>query len=441
MQEMIPEFTVSEISFAIKRTMENTFAHVRVKGEIFGCKRADSGHYYLSLKDENANLSAVCWKGVASGLAVKPEDGLEVTATGRITTFAGKSSYQLVIEQMEVAGTGALLKLLEERKQKFAAEGLFDPAHKKTIPFLPRVIGVVTSPTGAVIRDIIHRVTDRFPSRIIIWPTLVQGEGAAEQIAAAVNGFNRLPVDGPVPRPDLLIVARGGGSLEDLWCFNEENVIRAVYDSEIPLISAVGHETDTMLIDFVSDLRAPTPTGAAEFAVPVKSELEARILTLQSRMVSACSRYFQERRSLLDGLKRGIPNLEQILLENTQKLDDRAERLRISFKNYLENRQNQLNLNKIKPFYITNIFEKKAETLQNLNLRLQSVSVESVLKRGFAWVRNGRHQTVADAAEAKKHNNLEIIFADGSVKVRPIVRKNELQGDLFDNLFADSGSK
>jgi len=196
-----------------------------------------------------------------------------------------------------------------------------------------------------------------------------------------------------------------------------------------------------MLIDFVSDLRAPTPTGAAEFAVPVKSELEARILTLQSRMVSACSRYFQERRSLLDGLKRGIPNLEQILLENTQKLDDRAERLRISFKNYLENRQNQLNLNKIKPFYITNIFEKKAETLQNLNLRLQSVSVESVLKRGFAWVRNGRHQTVADAAEAKKHNNLEIIFADGSVKVRPIVRKNELQGDLFDNLFADSGSK
>lgn len=441
MQEMIPEFTVSEISFAIKRTMENTFAHVRVKGEIFGCKRADSGHYYLSLKDENANLSAVCWKGVASGLAVKPEDGLEVTATGRITTFAGKSSYQLVIEQMEVAGTGALLKLLEERKQKFAAEGLFDPAHKKTIPFLPRVIGVVTSPTGAVIRDIIHRVTDRFPSRIIIWPTLVQGEGAAEQITAAINGFNRLQANGSIPRPDLLIVARGGGSLEDLWCFNEENVIRAVYNSEIPLISAVGHETDTMLIDFVSDLRAPTPTGAAEFAVPVKSELEARILTLQSRMVSACSRYFQERRSLLDGLKRGIPNLEQILLENTQKLDDRAERLRISFKNYLENRQNQLNLNKIKPFYITNILEKKAETLQNLNLRLQSVSVESVLKRGFAWVRNGRHQTVADAAEAKKHNNLEIIFADGSVKVRPIVRKNELQGDLFDNLFADSGSK
>ena len=203
MQETIPEYTVSEISFAIKRTMEDAFARVRVRGEIFGCKRADSGHYYLSLKDENANLSAVCWKGVAAGLKVKPEDGLEVVAAGRITTFAGKSSYQLVIEQMEVAGAGALLKLLEERKQKFAAEGLFDPAHKKPIPFLPRVIGVVTSPAGAVIRDIIHRVTDRFPVRIIVWPTLVQGEGAAEQIAAAVNGFNRLPADGPVPRPDL----------------------------------------------------------------------------------------------------------------------------------------------------------------------------------------------------------------------------------------------
>ena len=426
MQETIPEYTVSEISFAIKRTMEDAFARVRVRGEIFGCKRADSGHYYLSLKDENANLSAVCWKGVAAGLKVKPEDGLEVVAAGRITTFAGKSSYQLVIEQMEVAGAGALLKLLEERKQKFAAEGLFDPAHKKPIPFLPRVIGVVTSPAGAVIRDIIHRVTDRFPVRIIVWPTLVQGEGAAEQIAAAVNGFNRLPADGPVPRPDLLIVARGGGSLEDLWCFNEEIVIRAVYDSEIPLISAVGHETDTMLIDFVSDLRAPTPTGAAEFAVPVKSELEARLLTLQSRLFSAGGRYLQERRSLLDGLKRGIPNLEQILSENMQKLDDRSERLRIGFKNYLEKRQNRLNLNEIKPFYITNI-------LQNLGLRLESVSVEAVLKRGFAWIRNGRRKTVCNADEARKNGSLEIVFADGAVKVRTIVRKNELQGDLFDD--------
>ena len=433
MQDMLPEFTVSEISFAIKRTMEDTFARVRVKGEIFGCKRADSGHYYLSLKDENANLSAVCWKGIAASLPVRPEDGLEVIATGRITTFAGKSSYQLVIEQLEVAGTGALLKLLEERKQKFAAEGLFDTAHKKKIPYLPRTIGVVTSPTGAVIRDIIHRITDRFPSRVIVWPTLVQGEGAATQIAAAVNGFNTLPANGPIPRPDLLIVARGGGSLEDLWCFNEEIVIRAVYNSSIPLISAVGHETDTMLIDYVSDLRAPTPTGAAEFAVPVKSELDATVLTLQSRLLSAGNRYLQERRSLLDGLKRGIPNPEQILTENIQKLDDRIERLHLSFKNYLENRKNQLSLNEIKPFYITTILDKKNENLQNLSLRLESVSVESVLKRGFAWIKNQRQKTVYNAAEARKSSSLEIVFADGAVKTRPIVRKNELQGDLFDN--------
>lgn len=432
MQEQIPEFSVSEISFAIKRLMENTFAKIRVKGEIFGCKRADSGHYYLSLKDENANLSAVCWKGVAASLAFKPEDGLEVVATGKITTFAGKSNYQLVIEQMEVAGTGALLKLLEERKQKFAAEGLFDIAHKKTIPFLPQVIGVVTSPTGAVIRDIIHRVTDRFPSRIIVWPTLVQGEGAAEQIAAAINGFNNLPANGAIPRPDVLIVARGGGSLEDLWCFNEEVVIRAVYNSEIPLISAVGHETDTMLIDYAADVRAPTPTGAAEFAVPVKSELDARLLTLQSRLVSAGGRYLQEKRNLLDGLKRGIPNLEQILAENIQKLDDRSERLNISFKNYLENRQNRLNLSEIKPFYIKNIINQKTEALNNLGLRLDSVSVESVLKRGFAWVKNARQKTIYSAADAKKSANLEIVFADGSVKTKVIVRKDELQGDLFD---------
>ena len=432
MQEQIPEFSVSEISFAIKRLMENTFAKIRVRGEIFGCKRADSGHYYLSLKDENANLSAVCWKGVAASLAVKPEDGLEVVATGRITTFAGKSNYQLVIEQMEVAGTGALLKLLEERKQKFAAEGLFDIAHKKPIPFLPQVIGVVTSPTGAVIRDIIHRVTDRFPTRIIVWPTLVQGEGAAEQIAAAINGFNNLPANGAIPRPDVLIVARGGGSLEDLWCFNEEVVVRAVYNSQIPLISAVGHETDTMLIDFAADVRAPTPTGAAEFAVPVKSELEARLLTIQSRLISAGVRYLQEKRNLLDGLKRGIPNLEQILAENVQKLDDRSERLNLSFKNYLENRQNRLSLSEIKPFYIKNIINQKTEALNNLGLRLDSVSVESVLKRGFAWVKNARQKTVYSAADAQKSANLEVVFADGSVKTKVIVRKDELQGDLFD---------
>ncbi len=433
----LPEYTVSEISFEIKKFVETTFSRVKIRGEIFGAKRADSGHWYLSLKDPNAVLSAVIWKGTASRLGFKPEDGLEVVATGKITTFAGKSSYQLVIEQMEIAGTGALLKLLEERKQKFAAEGLFDPAHKKPIPFLPEVIGVVTSASGAVIRDIIHRVRDRFPSRIIVWPTPVQGEGAAEKIAAAVRGFNALPRGGIIPRPDVLIVARGGGSLEDLWPFNEEIVIRAVYDSEIPLISAVGHETDTMLIDYVSDLRAPTPTGAAEFAVPVKAEILATLQTAQSRLTNGINRYFEERRSRLEGLSRGIPNLEQILAESRQKLDDRIERLHLAFKNMLAGKQNQIAQTSLRPYHILNIFEKKQENLKNLAFRLDSVSIDSVLSRGFAWVRDNRRQTVYSVAQAQKSPSLEIRFIDGSIKTKTERKKNEtLQGDLFD-LFSD----
>ena len=434
------EFTVSEISFEIKKFVETTFSRVKIRGEIFGAKRADSGHWYLSLKDPNAVLSAVIWKGTASRLGFKPEDGLEVVATGKITTFAGKSSYQLVIEQMEIAGTGALLKLLEERKQKFAAEGLFDPTHKKPVPFLPEVIGVVTSASGAVIRDIIHRVRDRFPSRIIVWPTPVQGEGAAEKIAAAVRGFNALSRGGTVPRPDVLIVARGGGSLEDLWPFNEEIVIRAVYDSEIPLISAVGHETDTMLIDYVSDLRAPTPTGAAEFAVPVKAEILATLQTAQSRLTNGINRYFEERRSRLEGLSRGIPNLEQILAESRQKLDDRIERLHLAFKNMLAGKQNQIAQTSLRPYHILNIFEKKQENLKNLAFRLDSVSIDSVLSRGFAWVRDNRRQTVYSVAQAQKSPSLEIRFIDGSIKTKTERKKNEtLQGDLFD-LFSDGAA-
>ena len=436
----LPEYTVSEISFEIKKFVETTFSRVKIRGEIFGAKRADSGHWYLSLKDSNAVLSAVIWKGTASRLSFKPEDGMEVIATGKITTFAGKSSYQLVIEQMEIAGTGALLKLLEERKQKFAAEGLFDPTHKKNIPFLPNIIGVITSASGAVIRDIIHRVRDRFPCRIIVWPTPVQGEGAADKIAAAIKGFNALPFNGAIPRPDVLIVARGGGSLEDLWPFNEECVIRAVYDSEIPLISAVGHETDTMLIDYVADLRAPTPTGAAEFAVPVKAEISATLQTNQSRLRNGINRYFEERRSRLEGLSRGIPNLEQILAESSQKLDDRIERLQLAFKNMLKNKQNQIAQTGLRPYYILNIFEKKQENLKNLTLRLDSVSIDSVLSRGFAWVKDNRHRTVYSVSQAHNSPSLEIRFIDGSIKTKTERRKNEtLQGDLFD-LFADSNT-
>ena len=266
----LPEHSVSELSEAIKRTLEGRFERVRVRGEISGFKRAASGHLYMALKDENAVLDAVCWRGLAGRLTVAPEDGLEVVATGRITSYPGRSKYQIVIESLELAGEGALLKLLEERRKKLAAEGLFDPERKRPPPFLPTVIGVVTSPTGAVIRDILHRLSDRFPRRVLVWPVLVQGKGAAEQVAAAIEGFNRLEPDGPVPRPDLIIVARGGGSLEDLWAFNEEVVVRAAAGSRIPLISAVGHETDTTLIDHAADLRAPTPTAAAEMAVPVR---------------------------------------------------------------------------------------------------------------------------------------------------------------------------
>ena len=411
----IPEFSVSEISFEIKRFVEAAFSRVRIKGEIFGAKRADSGHWYLTLKDDNAALAAVIWRGTAATLSVKPEDGLEVVATGKITTFAGKSSYQLIIETMEIAGAGALLKLLEERKKAFAAEGLFDAAHKKPLPFLPRSIGVVTSASGAVIRDIIHRVRDRFPSHILLIPTPVQGEGAAEKIAQAIKDFNRLDEISNYAKPDVLIVARGGGSLEDLWPFNEECVIRAVYASDIPVISAVGHETDTMLIDYVADKRAPTPTGAAEFAVPVRAELQTGVNNLEARLKNGILRYFGEKQNILTGLARGIPNLEQILQEASQKFDDRIERLRLALKNFMQDKARQIELCGLKPFYIRNIVEKKQETFNNLLLRLSSVSVEAVLKRGFAWVKDDNGQTVYGVEAARRAKKLEIRFADGSL--------------------------
>lgn len=441
----IREFTVSELSFEIKRFVETAFSRIRVRGEIFGAKRADSGHWYLSLKDENSVLSAVIWKGVAAGLGVKPEDGLEVVATGKITTFAGKSSYQIVIEQMEVAGAGALLKLLEERKKQFAAEGLFDQRHKKPIPYLPASIGVVTSASGAVIRDIIHRVRDRFPMPILLYPTPVQGVGAAEKIAAAVEFFNRLP-QGNLRRPDVLIVARGGGSLEDLWPFNEEVVIRAVFASQIPVISAVGHETDTMLIDYVSDLRAPTPTGAAEFAVPVRSELLARLTNLDNRRLTAAGRYLEDRKTRLEDLSRGIPRLDQILQEARQKLDDRLERLEQAFRHLLLMKQNQVEIVNLRPYYIKNILSHNREILSGLILRLDSVSPQSVLKRGFAWIKDERGQTLCNLAAAGNAAVLEINFHDGALKALPENHKSrpatpaprkpkkdeKMQQDLFD---------
>src|SRR5437763_4813239 len=280
----IPEWSVSELSAALKRTVEDAYGFVRVRGEISGYRGPhSSGHCYFSLKDEGARMDGVIWKGVFGRIRFKPEEGLEVIATGRLTTYPGRSSYQIVIDSLEPAGVGALMALMEERKKKLAAEGLFEEARKQLLPWLPEVIGVVTSPTGAVIRDILHRLEDRFPRHVLVWPVKVQGEGSAEQVAAAIRGFNALPEGGRIPRPDVLIVARGGGSLEDLWSFNEEIVVRAAAESMIPLISAVGHETDITLIDFVADKRAPTPTAAAEMAVPVRSELFVEVAALARR--------------------------------------------------------------------------------------------------------------------------------------------------------------
>src|SRR5271170_459314 len=300
----LTEYTVSELSLALKRSIEDEFGYVRVRGEVSGFKRHGSGHCYLALKDADAVLDAVCWRATAIRLPVKPEDGMEVVCTGRLTTFPGRSKYQLVIDTIELAGVGALLKLLEERRQRLAAEGLFAAERKQQLPFLPAVIGVVTSPTGAVIRDILHRLSDRFPRRVLIWPVAVQGEGAAAQVAAAIQGFNNLPVDGLVPRPDILIVARGGGSVEDLMPFNEEIVVRAAAASDIPLISAVGHETDTTLIDFASDVRAPTPTAAAEMAVPVREDLLTKIGETTLRLRQAMRRTVGDKRERLSLLAR-----------------------------------------------------------------------------------------------------------------------------------------
>ena len=317
-----PEFTVSELSSALKRTVEDRFGHVSVRGEITGFRGPhSSGHCYFALKDESAKIEAVIWKFAHARMRFKPQEGLEVIATGKLTTYPNSSKYQIVIESLEPAGIGALMALMEERKKKLAAEGLFDEARKQLLPWLPEVIGVVTSPTGAVIRDILHRLEDRFPRRVLVWPVKVQGEGSAEQVAAAIRGFNALSEGGRIPRPDLLIVARGGGSLEDLWSFNEEIVVRAAADSMIPLISAVGHETDITLIDFAADKRAPTPTAAAEMAVPVRSELFAEVESLARRTILCWQRGQESRRNELRAAARALPSLSELLAIPRQRLD------------------------------------------------------------------------------------------------------------------------
>jgi exodeoxyribonuclease VII large subunit len=466
----IVEWTVSELSSALKRTVEDAYAYVRVRGEVSGFKGpSPSGHVYFRLKDDKAVIEAVIWKREFARLRMRPQEGLEVVVTGRLTTFSGSSKYQIVIETLEPAGLGALMALLEERKKKLTAEGLFDPARKQLLPFLPNVIGVVTSPTGAVIRDILHRLADRFPRRVLVWPVRVQGDGSADQIAAAIRGFNALPEAGPIPRPDLLIVARGGGSLEDLWSFNEETVVRAAADSMIPLISAVGHETDVTLIDFAADKRAPTPTAAAEMAVPVRSELLVQVDSLARRSLACWQRCQEARRTELRAAIRALPNAEELFSLPRQRLDHAAARLTLQtlHTRIARERQNLALLAQRSRQCLRHGVERRRERFEQLSHRLAAarfayvnarraqierarertlalfgrarlaasallqnraarveragrlltaVSYRGVLARGFALVRAADGKPLRSAAAVAPGLQLNIEFADGRVR-------------------------
>lgn len=435
----LPVFTISEISAAVKRTLEDQFSLVRIRGEISSLTRAGSGHIYYALKDENAAIEAVSWKGQVAKLGLDPEEGMEVIATGRITTYAsgGRSKYQIIIDRLELAGEGALLKLLEERRKKLAAEGLFDEENKQDIPYLPDVIGVITSPSGAVIRDILHRLADRFPRRVILWPVVVQGENAAAEIAAAIHGFNAFDGKGKFPRPDVLIAARGGGALEDLMAFNEEVVVRAAADSDIPLISAVGHETDTTLIDFAADLRAPTPTAAAEHAVPVRIDLIEDVAGFEGRLRRAMVRRIETEEKELGGLARGLPNLGRIVEEATQRLDDMAARFAQALGRGAERRaarlahvsarlqsplgrirtaENRLGVEGRALRRATHtLIREKNHRFEHAASFLRSLSYERTLERGFALVTDGSGARIGRAGETEPGMGVAIRFYDDAV--------------------------
>ena len=409
--------SVSELSLALKRTVEDRFGHVRVRGEISGFKRAASGHIYFSLKDDNARLDAVMWKGGAARLPFAPEDGLEVVATGKLTTYAGRSNYQIVVESLEVAGEGAMMLLFEKLKARLAAEGLFAPERKKKLPALPRTIGVVTSPTGAVIRDILHRLADRFPTHVVVWPVLVQGEGAAAQIARAVDGFSAMPQNGPATRPDLVIVARGGGSIEDLWAFNDEAVVCAVANCTIPIISAVGHETDTTLCDFAADLRAPTPTAAAEIAVPVRSDLLQRVGQLGLRMANIVRKQLDLAAERLEAQRRLMPRLSDLAAPHQLRTDDLAERLRQSLRTRIGQAEIAYSgpAMMLHPRLLHRRVEQKQQQLDALTRLAGSLHPEAPLKRGFARVTDADGKTIVSRAAAVKAGDVTLRFVDGEV--------------------------
>ena len=460
----VAEYSVSEISQAVKRTLEGNFEHVRVRGEVGRPNYHGSGHLYFTLKDDSASLDGVCWRGTVGRLGLQLEEGMEVVCTGRISSYPRSSRYQIVVESVELAGEGALLKLLEDRRKRLAAEGLFEEDRKKDIPFLPEIIGVVTSPTGAVIRDILHRLADRFPRRVILWPVPVQGEGADARVAAAIEGFNALDPGDPVPRPDVLIVARGGGSLEDLWTFNEEPVVRAAAASEIPLISAIGHETDTTLIDFAADRRAPTPTAAAEMAVPVRADLRTQILDIERRTGAAIDRVLRDGARAVEGFARGLPRPDRLLEQANQAVDDQSDRLRNGLANLLAARGAgveraaagirspadqvaragervggfgerllsaiEARMENARSRYAATDAARRmtgsvrrregasAERLASLAAMLDSLSYERVLERGFAVVRDESGLPVARASDTTPGSAIEIQFSDARLGAR-----------------------
>ena len=436
-----PEFSVSELSSVLKRMIEGEFSNVRIRGEVGRVSRPASGHLYFDLKDDKSVIASVTWRGQASKLATQPEEGLEVVATGKITTFAGQSRYQMIVSEMSVAGIGALMAQLEKRKKKLEAEGLFDKKIKKEIPYLPEVIGVITSPSGAVIRDILHRLSDRFPRKVLLWPVSVQGESCAPDVTAAINGFNKLTPGGAMPRPELIIVARGGGSIEDLWGFNEESVVRAASESEIPLISAVGHETDTTLIDLASDLRAPTPTAAAEYAVPVRADLMGWLSSMEERRVRSLSSSLEIKRQRLKDLSRGLPAPADLVAMAAQRLDAVSDRLPRALSAVSNNKrtlllqtsaglrgrllQNKLidrakEMNRFVKSIEANIrliIQRNQSALDGLERIRQTLGYEATLRRGYTVVRNKDGKLITRLKEADVNKELEIEFYDGKTSL------------------------
>lgn len=425
------EYTVSEISGALKRTVEDVFGNVRVRGEISGYRGPhSSGHAYFALKDDRARLDAVVWKGTMSRLKFRPEEGMEVIATGKLTTYPGKSNYQIVIDNLEPAGAGALMALLEERKRRLQAEGLFDTGRKQLLPFMPRVIGVVTSPTGSVIRDIIHRIKDRFPLHILVWPVRVQGETSGAEATAAVNGFNALAWDGAIQRPDLLIVARGGGSLEDLWGFNDEALARAVAASGIPVISAVGHETDWTLIDLVADVRAPTPTGAAEIAVPVKADLEATLASLGARLKAAVLRNFERKRQAARAAARALPSPDQLLALPRRRLDEATSRLGRGLLVSTERKRARFFAVKLTPAMLSQRIAEARRTNERNLLRAQG-ALRSLARARRAELNRAADQLPKCARASLQRHKQQLAMLQGRITIEPTARRQRVQRDLL----------